>query len=156
MILSSLPLVPNPYQHATLLEIPSLISWSAFAALLLPYCREIQFGAKEDGPPRWTLFLESWFLAIDPLVWELRKYDDEQDERVKREIRTLGLRLLEEKAAEEKNKKLSCQHSSSLSGDIKKLSCQYSCLLSRRLLRRERIYGSSCSSLLSSPPLPPS
>lgn len=41
---------------------------------------EIKFGEKEDGPPRWTTWLESWYATYDPLVWRVLKCDDDEDE----------------------------------------------------------------------------
>lgn len=75
-------------------------------------------------------------MAYDELVWELLRKDDAEDERFKTELRATGLRLLEEGVSEQTLAPYEELHNRTLS---------------RRLLRRQRLYRAYTSSLSSLP-----
>jgi hypothetical protein len=106
-------------------KIPSIIDWSTLYHYLLPSAPEIKFGEKDDGPPRWTKWLESWYVAYDPLIWQILERDDSVDERDQAMFWKEGLLLLAQDASED----IVC--------DVEKdhLEC-----LADRLIRRERLY----------------
>jgi hypothetical protein len=134
------PSLPAPYkmpsQNVQSRHITPVIGMSTLLHVLLPSTPDLQYGVKSDGPPVWTSWLESWYVAYDPLVWTLLKEDDDEDERMKNVLRAAGLRLLDGKASKEA---------------IYPFEYQHFVLMIRRLLRRERIYREFSSFLRSLP-----
>lgn len=68
-----------PADRIDVSQIPTVLDWSTLFHFLLPSAPEIKFGEKEEGSPRWSNWLESWYVAYDPLVWALMLRDDADD-----------------------------------------------------------------------------
>lgn len=90
-----------PRPHLDLPVLAAILPWGVLTHFFLPWAPEIRLGTKQDGSPRWTSWLESWNVAYDPLVWRLLEIDDREDERVKGELREVGLWMLANGASED-------------------------------------------------------
>lgn len=128
---TTLPLPTHTSRRRDLIpqaDLLPLLKWGILAEYLLPWST-IVFGVKQKGPPRWTTWLESYYIAIDPHLWVCLAKDDRVDERIKSLWRSEGIRLLAEGAPEDAVRRVEEQHQK---------------VLWRRLRRRQCIYRAFC------------
>ncbi|GAA5953952.1 hypothetical protein JCM10213_001593 [Rhodosporidiobolus nylandii] len=119
--------IPTP--AIPLAAIPDLLGWSIIVTYALPnsgfaIADDVAFTA--PVPPRWTLWLESWYQAFCPILWQLLEKDEKRDNEVNEALMAYRRKRAQEGAAQE---------------ELDLLLRDRSRLNERRYTRRARLYG---------------
>ncbi|BGP20354.1 hypothetical protein JCM10213_001592 [Rhodosporidiobolus nylandii] len=132
------PLPPRPAELAIptpavpRASIVALIPLGVAVTYIFPnsgfWIADIDYGPSPSTPPRWTVWLESWYRAFCPALWPLLEGDEIADKKVADEMLEYRRRRWKAGAAAD---------------ELDGLSTDWQALDKRRLERYVQLYGSS-------------